>query len=90
VTEDAADKMARYAARPKAEEVAAQVREVQESAEQSRVQTNGQAKSKGIACPFCHVINFSDVRKTIQDDGMIRRRRLCRNCGKRFGTYEMT
>ncbi|NTW01996.1 MAG: transcriptional repressor NrdR [Oscillochloris sp.] len=40
-------------------------------------------------CPFCQhqETDVSDSRK-LNDGEMIRRRRKCRNCGRRFTTYE--
>ncbi|NLK36849.1 MAG: transcriptional repressor NrdR [Epulopiscium sp.] len=40
-------------------------------------------------CPFC---NFTDTKvidsRAQEDNSVIRRRRLCESCGKRFTTYE--
>jgi transcriptional repressor NrdR len=40
-------------------------------------------------CPYCHhaVTSVTDKRNT-QGGGVVRRRRECGNCGKRFTTYE--
>lgn len=40
-------------------------------------------------CPFCHQDNDKVVDTRTSDDGyVIRRRRSCNGCGKRFTTYE--
>ena len=40
-------------------------------------------------CPFCHSLNDKVVNsRTGQDGEMIRRRRECLDCGKRFTTFE--
>ena len=40
-------------------------------------------------CPFC---NYNDTKvidsRGQEDNSVIRRRRLCESCGKRFTTYE--
>jgi transcriptional repressor NrdR len=42
-----------------------------------------------LKCPFC---NFTDTKvidsRAQEDNSVIRRRRLCESCGKRFTTYE--
>ena len=40
-------------------------------------------------CPFCHKDNDKVVETRASDDGfVIRRRRVCQSCDKRFTTYE--
>lgn len=40
-------------------------------------------------CPFCHTDNDKVVDTRTSDDGfVVRRRRACNSCGKRFTTYE--
>lgn len=40
-------------------------------------------------CPFCNYEDTKVIDSRSQDDNtVIRRRRLCENCGKRFTTYE--
>ena len=40
-------------------------------------------------CPFCHNNNDKVVdTRTVEDDMVIRRRRLCCHCKRRFTTYE--
>ena len=40
-------------------------------------------------CPFCGYVDTKVVDSRAQDDNsVIRRRRLCEKCGKRFTTYE--
>ncbi len=40
-------------------------------------------------CPFCHKDDDRVVETRASDDGfVIRRRRVCQRCGKRFTTYE--
>jgi len=42
-----------------------------------------------LKCPFCNYEDTKVVDSRAQDDNaVIRRRRLCENCGKRFTTYE--
>ena len=41
----------------------------------------------GLECPDCGCRHFR-VTKTVQGNGVIVRRRECRNCGKRLTTYE--
>ena len=42
-----------------------------------------------LKCPFC---NYNDTKvidsRGQEDNSVIRRRRLCESCGKRFTTYE--
>ncbi len=40
-------------------------------------------------CPFCNFADTKVIDSRAQDENsVIRRRRLCENCGKRFTTYE--
>lgn len=40
-------------------------------------------------CPFCNYADTKVIDSRAQDDNaVIRRRRVCENCGKRFTTYE--
>lgn len=40
-------------------------------------------------CPFCGIDGSKVVdSRTVEDNSIIRRRRCCINCGKRFTTYE--
>jgi len=42
-----------------------------------------------LKCPFCSYADTKVIDSRAQDDNaVIRRRRLCENCGKRFTTYE--
>ena len=53
--------------------------------------TSDGAKAKGMRCPKCHCIQFSDgqnVRNTIRVENAIRRYRVCRNCGRTWTTIE--
>ena len=43
----------------------------------------------GIKCPFCNFADTKVIDSRAQDDNsVIRRRRVCEKCGKRFTTYE--
>jgi|GEM_PF-1776800 len=47
--------------------------------------------AKGLKCPKCHCIQFSDgkcVRDTDRMENAIRRYRVCRNCGRVWTTIE--
>ena len=40
-------------------------------------------------CPFCNFADTKVIDSRAQDDNsVIRRRRVCEKCGKRFTTYE--
>ena len=40
-------------------------------------------------CPFCHKDNDRVVETRTSDDGfLVRRRRVCQSCNRRFTTYE--
>lgn len=40
-------------------------------------------------CPFCNNIDTKVIdTRTMDDNSVIRRRRMCENCGERFTTYE--
>lgn len=40
-------------------------------------------------CPFCNNIDTKVIdTRTMEDNSVIRRRRMCENCGERFTTYE--
>ncbi|MFH1294308.1 MAG: ATP cone domain-containing protein, partial [Pseudomonadota bacterium] len=40
-------------------------------------------------CPYCTIINNKVIDSRLSKDGrMIRRRRECLDCGRRFTTYE--
>jgi len=40
-------------------------------------------------CPFCNKSETQVLEsRTVEDEGAVRRRRLCTNCNKRFTTYE--
>jgi transcriptional repressor NrdR len=42
-----------------------------------------------LKCPFCNYADTKVIDSRAQDDNaVIRRRRLCESCGKRFTTYE--
>lgn len=42
-----------------------------------------------LKCPFCNYADTKVIDSRAQDDNaVIRRRRVCENCGKRFTTYE--
>lgn len=43
----------------------------------------------GIACPYCGAVDKTCVTDKRNTDNFIRRRRMCKVCGQRFGTYEM-
>jgi len=47
----------------------------------------------GIRCPECHCVPFARGGKTVintvpTEDGTVRRRRWCRNCGNEWWTVE--
>ena len=50
---------------------------------------NGTKEETDMKCPFC---NFGDTKvidsRAQDDNSVIRRRRMCEKCGKRFTTYE--
>ena len=50
---------------------------------------NGTKEEMDMKCPFC---NFGDTKvidsRAQDDNSVIRRRRMCEKCGKRFTTYE--
>jgi hypothetical protein len=70
----AQDKLARYMARPHAEDVAAQTRRASQAA-------------KGLKCPKCQCQNFR-VLSTRPGEDSKNRRRVCRSCGYVFHTCE--
>lgn len=74
--ETAADKLARYMARPHAAQV---------QAETGRA---GAQAGKGMKCPKCRCLNFSEVLDTRPGDDSKTRRRICRACGYVFRTCE--
>ncbi len=43
---------------------------------------------RGIVCPSCGCKHFSVIYARPTREGHIRRRRECRNCGRRITTYE--
>ena len=43
----------------------------------------------GIACPYCGTENKTRVTDKRNTSDYIRRRRMCKICGKKFSTYEM-
>lgn len=45
------------------------------------------ASTRGVECCKCGCRD-TRVRKTKPDDGIIRRIRVCRNCGHRWATFE--
>ena len=73
--ESAADKLARYMARPQAAQV---------QAETSRA---GAQAGKGLKCPKCHCQNFRVLATRAGEDSKTRRR-ICRSCGYVFHTCE--
>ena len=73
--ESAADKLARYMARPHASQV---------QAETSRA---GAQAGKGLKCPKCHCQNFRVLATRPGEDSKTRRR-ICRSCGYVFHTCE--
>jgi len=53
--------------------------------------TGDGAKARGLRCPKCHCVQFSDgknVRDTDRVENAIRRYRVCRNCGRVWTTME--
>ena len=73
--ESAADKLARYMARPHAAQV---------QAETSRA---GAQAGKGLKCPKCRCQNFRVLATRPGEDSKTRRR-ICRSCGYVFHTCE--
>lgn len=71
----AQDKLARYLARPRAEDVAAQTKRASQTV-------------RGFKCPKCHCQNFR-VLETRSGEESKTRRRECRCCGYRFTTLEV-
>lgn len=43
----------------------------------------------GIACPYCGSMDKTLVTDKRNTGYFIRRRRMCKVCGRKFGTYEM-
>jgi len=44
---------------------------------------------KGIICPKCECRHFITTHTEPLNDGRIRRRKRCRNCGRKVVTYEV-
>jgi transcriptional regulator NrdR family protein len=42
----------------------------------------------GLRCPRCECCDFRTVKTWPDEDGIIRRYRICRNCGKHVRTVE--
>ena len=73
--ESAAEKLARYMARPHAGQV------------QAEMNRAGAQAGKGLKCPKCHCQNFRVLATRPAEDSKTRRR-ICRSCGYVFHTCE--
>jgi hypothetical protein len=62
------------------------------SEERSEYKISGDAKPtaepRGISCRVCGCQHLEVTHTEKLPDGMIRRRRTCRNCGNKFVTFE--
>ncbi|MCY2987982.1 MAG: hypothetical protein NTY19_08990 [Planctomycetota bacterium] len=74
--DSAAEKLARYMGRPDAAKV------------QAETNRAGAQAGKGIKCPNCQCLNFSEVLDTRPGDDRKTRRRKCRSCEYVFRTSE--
>jgi len=44
--------------------------------------------TRGIGCPKCGCKHAKVTHTEPQENGTIRRRKVCRNCGRRYRTFE--
>lgn len=49
----------------------------------------GQGDDRGISCPKCGCRHFYTTHTEPLRDGRVRRRKVCRYCGRRIVTYEV-
>ena len=52
--------------------------------------TRGKRDQAGIACPQCGCRHFFTTHTEPLRDGRIRRRKVCRHCGRKVLTFEST
>jgi transcriptional regulator NrdR family protein len=53
-------------------------------------QTNSERSERGICCPKCGCRHFYTTHTEPMADGRIRRRKVCRHCGRKLVTFEQT
>jgi len=51
-------------------------------------QSRNTSDARGICCPKCACRHFHTTHTEPLRDGRIRRRKVCRHCGRRIVTYE--
>ncbi len=52
-------------------------------------QTRGKREESGIVCPQCGCRHFNTTHTEPLRDGRIRRRKVCRYCGRKVLTFEI-
>jgi len=52
-------------------------------------QGRGSSDKRGISCPRCGCRHFHTTHTEPLRDGRVRRRKVCRYCGRRIVTYEV-
>lgn len=60
-----------------------------ESSEASRPKSQASKPERGIACPRCGCCHLRTTHTEPLPSGRIRRRKVCRHCGRRMVTYEL-
>lgn len=51
-------------------------------------QTRGKREESGIVCPQCGCRHFNTTHTEPLRNGRIRRRKVCRHCGRKIVTFE--
>ncbi|MCX7670277.1 MAG: hypothetical protein N2439_09420 [Anaerolineae bacterium] len=52
------------------------------------IPANASRNERGIACPRCGCRHFKTTHTEPLRDGRIRRRKVCRHCGRKIVTFE--